>query len=188
MRGILCFLVLLPFYLMSQELQPSEKFWQQLQQHCGKSYEGWITNGAVPKDGFTGERLVMHVRSCDENSIRIPFFVGENKSRTWILTLHEDKTIQLQHDHRHEDGSEEDVNFYGGHSSNVGLENLQMFPADAHTTQVIPAAATNVWWFTIDEESLTYNLRRLGTERYFSVYFDLTEVLDETPPTPWGTE
>ena len=46
----------------------------------------------------------MHVRSCEENRIRIPFFVGDDKSRTWVLTFDSDQ-IQLKHNHRHEDGS-----------------------------------------------------------------------------------
>lgn len=186
MKHFVCLILFFSFCLNAQEAQPSEKFWAQLQQHCGKVYEGWITHGAVPKDGFTGEKLIMHVRTCDENIIRIPFFVGEDKSRTWILKLNDDKTIQLQHDHRHPDGTEENENFYGGNSTNAGLENLQMFPADVHTANIIPAAASNVWWFTIDEESFTYNLRRVGSDRYFSVYFDLTENLDEIPDAPWG--
>ncbi len=186
MKALLCFLILLPLHIIAQEQPSSEMFWAQLQAHCGKSYEGEIIAGAVAGDGFTGEKLVMHVRFCDKNDIRIPFFVGENKSRTWVLHLNEDKIISLKHDHRHPDGSEEDLTQYGGTSSNVGLANLQMFPADAHTASILPAASTNIWWFTIDETSFTYNLRRIGSDRLFSVKFDLTKTI-ETPSAPWGT-
>ncbi|SDX14834.1 hypothetical protein [Aequorivita viscosa] len=186
MKALLCFLILLPLHIIAQEQPSSEMFWAQLKEHCGKAYEGEIIAGAVAGDGFTGEKLVMHVRFCDKNDIRIPFFVGENKSRTWVLHLNEDKIISLKHDHRHPDGSEEDLTQYGGTSSNVGLANLQMFPADAHTASILPAASTNIWWFTIDETSFTYNLRRVGSDRLFSVKFDLTKTI-ETPSAPWGT-
>ena len=52
---------------------------------------------------------------------------------------------------------------------------------------MIPGAATNVWWITVDETSFTYNLRRLGTDRLFTVVMDLTAPI-ETPGAPWGSE
>ena len=186
MKALLCFLLLFPLHLIAQEQTSSEKFWTQLQAHCGKAYEGKIIAGGVAGDGFAGEKLVMHVRSCNPNDIRIPFFVGADKSRTWVLHINDEKIISLKHDHRNADGSEEELTQYGGISSNVGLANLQMFPADAHTSHILPAASTNVWWFTIDETSFTYNLRRVGSDRLFSVSFDLRKVV-ETPEAPWGT-
>jgi hypothetical protein len=101
--------------------------------------------------------------------------------------MNDEKIISLKHDHRHQDGTEEDITQYGGISPNHGLANLQMFPADAHTSEILPPASTNIWWFTIDETSLTYNLRRLGTDRLFTVRFDLTKTI-ETPAAPWGTK
>jgi hypothetical protein len=43
----------------------------------------------------------------------------------------------------------------------------------------------NVWWITVDENSFTYNLRRIGSDRLFTVKFDLTKPVD-LPPSPWG--
>ena len=187
MKKLLYILLLFPLNLLAQEQTNSEKFWKQLETHCGKSYEGIITAGAVEGDGFTGKKLLMHVRSCEKNTIRIPFFVGEDKSRTWVLSMNSDKILSLKHDHRNPDGREEIITQYGGQSSNVGLENLQMFPADAHTTAILPAAATNVWWFTIEDKNMTYNLRRIGSDRVFTVVFDLTKTV-ATPSAPWGTK
>lgn len=163
----------------------SQVFWENLETLCGKSYAAEVV--AAPEgDSFRGQELIMHVRSCEDNRIRIPFFVGENKSRTWDLTLDENNHIQLKHDHRYEDGSEEEVTQYGGKSPNVGLQNIQLFPADEETVSVIEAAATNVWWIELKaDEYFTYNLRRLGTDRYFSIKFDLTKEV-ETPDAPWG--
>ena len=58
--------------------------------------------------GFVGKALVMHVRDCRAERIRIPFMVGDNRSRTWVLTRQGDR-IELKHDHRHEDGSADTV-------------------------------------------------------------------------------
>ena len=85
MRFFQYIIVLLPFTFLAQEQINSKQFWTKLQTHCGKAYEGEIIAGGKPGDGFTGETLIMHVRSCDTNNIRIPFFVGDNKSRTWVL-------------------------------------------------------------------------------------------------------
>ena len=186
MRIFFLILLLSPMFFFGQDKTSSEKFWNQLQAHCEKAFEGEILEGAVAGDGFTGEKLVMHVRSCGPNEIRIPFFVGENRSRTWVLRMNPDKTITLKHDHRHPDGSEEELTQYGGTSTNQGLDNLQMFPADAHTATILPPASANVWWFTISDTKLTYNLRRIGSDRFFSVSFDLGHPV-ETPEAPWGS-
>lgn len=169
--------------LCAQEGQPSEIFWNTLNAHCGVAYEGTLE---LPKEdeAFGGKKLVMHVRSCNENQIKIPFYVGDDKSRTWILTK-EAGIISLKHDHRHEDGTEDTINFYGGTASNMGKAGIQFFPADAHTQQMIPGAATNVWWITIDKNTFTYNLRRLGTDRVFKVVMDLTKPIP-APEAPWG--
>ncbi|WP_282073862.1 hypothetical protein [Polaribacter atrinae] len=187
MKKILCMLLLFSMPLIAQEVPNSVVFWNSLKEHCGKSYQGTIVAGGKEGDGFTGEKLVMHVRSCEDDIIRIPFFVGDDKSRTWVFTMDKDNLIQLKHDHRHKDGSEYEITQYGGMSSNVGLFNLQVFPADKQTTNLIPAAATNVWWVTLDATSFTYNLRRIGSDRYFSVKFDITKEI-ETPTAPWGSE
>lgn len=188
-KSLYLILFLVSGNLLAQELPTesnSSKFWDSLNQLCGKAYSGEVL-AAPANDSFRGNELVMHVRSCDSEVIRIPFFVGEDKSRTWVFTKQEDQ-ILLKHDHRHEDGSEDEVTQYGGLSTNTGLAHLQMFPADQETSDLIPAASTNVWWVEIqDGEYFTYNLRRIGTDRYFSVKFDLSREV-ETPDAPWGWE
>src|SRR5690606_1879688 len=146
------------------------------------AFEGQVVE-ALENDDFRGKKLVMHVRSCEKNVIKIPFFVGEDKSRTWVLTKKEGR-IELKHDHRHEDGTEDEVTMYGGTASNHGLAELQVFPADQETADLLPLAASNVWWITLDENTFTYNLRRIGTDRYFSVSFDLSKPV-ATPAAPW---
>lgn len=177
------FLFIALIFCSTLSAQPSQDFWSSLEKICGKAYEGKVLE-APEDDEFRTQRLVMHVRSCQEGEIRIPFFAGEDRSRTWVFTM-EDEIVTLKHDHRHKDGSEDEVTQYGGTASNHGVSTIQTFPADEFTADLIPAAASNVWWIEIEEgKSFTYNLRRLGTDRYFSIQFDLAKEI-ETPPAPW---
>lgn len=179
-----------PMFLKEQPIYSDtsgvNQFWQQLKQHCRKTYEGTVTSGATSNDGFSGKRLVMHVLSCSEDQLLIPFNVGENRSRTWILTKVKDR-IELKHDHRHEDGTNDAVTMYGGTTTNSGLPGIAVFPADQMTVTTIPAAATNVWWITINNTTFTYNLRRIGSDRLFTVTFDITKPVDKPLPS-WGWE
>jgi hypothetical protein len=76
---------------------------------------------------------------------------------------------------------------YGGTALNYGLANMQVFPADQETADLIPAATGNVWWVCLTDSVFTYNLKRLGTDREFSLVFDLTSPV-EIPEASWGWE
>lgn len=161
-------------------------FWTNLQKLCGKAFAGTVAAAPEGDTTFANKELVMHVRSCEKNRIRIPFFVGADKSRTWILTRRKNGGILLKHDHRHEDGTPDKVTMYGGMTANSGSETMQTFPADEETVKVIAAAAANVWWIGLTaNDYFSYNLRRMGTDRYFSVNFDLKKEI-AAPSAPWG--
>ncbi len=163
----------------------SSVFWTELQKVCGKAYTGTLTSAPENDADFKGKELVMHIRACEKNRVRIPFFVGTDKSRTWVLTKKKDRLL-LKHDHRHEDGIPDKITMYGGWTTNDGMPTRQMFPADQETVDILPAAASNVWWIElVPGEYFTYNLRRMGTERFFSIKFDLTKEI-KTPEAPWG--
>lgn len=184
--------VLLVVFLATQSVFPQANetnvFWSNLQKLCGKAFAGTVAAAPADDTTFKGKELIMHVRSCEKNRIRIPFFVGEDKSRTWVLTKMKNGRILLKHDHRHEDGKPDKVTMYGGLTTNSGSATRQMFPADDETVKVIAAAATNVWWVDlVDGDYFSYNLRRMGTERYFSIKFDLKKEV-KTPDAPWGWE
>ena len=49
------------FIFAQKQRVESQKFWYNLKKHCGKSYEGVITEGGKEGDPFIGERLVMQV-------------------------------------------------------------------------------------------------------------------------------
>lgn len=88
--------------------------------------------------------------------------------------------------YHHEDGTPDKVTMYGGLTTSVGMPTRQMFPADQETVDVLPAAATNVWWIDlVPGDHFIYNLRRMGSERYFSIRFNLKTPV-ETPEAPCG--
>ncbi|MEJ7623553.1 MAG: hypothetical protein WKF34_06140 [Pyrinomonadaceae bacterium] len=163
----------------------NEAFWTTLQSLCGKAYAGTVAAAPADDTTFKGKALVMHVRSCEKNRIRIPFVVGDDRSRTWVL-IRKNGRIELRHDHRHADGRPDAVTMYGGWTTSVGMPGRQMFPADDQTVKVIAAAATNVWWIDLTGgDFFSYNLRRMGSERYFSIKFDLKTPV-AAPGAPWG--
>lgn len=164
----------------------ADSFWVRLQQYCGKSFEGRITAGGREGDGFTGNRLLMQVKACNNDTIRIPFYAGENRSRVWVFARQQMK-LMLKHEHRHEDGTPDRITGYGGLATNSGSSRQQVFPADDETCNLLPAACGNIWWITLTENEFTYNLRRIGTDRLFTVSFDITKPVT-VDWKPWGWE
>ncbi len=164
---------------------PRDAWWASLQALCGKAFEGRVIEGNPSDSVMRRSRLVMHVRSCSPTEIRVPFHVGEDRSRTWVITR-TDSGLRLKHDHRHADGNEDAVTQYGGDTRDAGTAAAQEFHADAHTATLIPAARTNIWTIEIAENRAAYALRRVGTDRRFRVEFDLARPVSPPPP-PWGS-
>lgn len=160
---------------------------------CGKAYLGRVV-ADIPEnaaDPYSGRALVMHVRECNKQEIRIPFHVGSDRSRTWVLSPHGHR-LRLKHDHRHSDGAADPLSHYGGDSSRIliSADSAEAeFPADADSRSLFrrlgrPEAAQNVWTVELDSgRRFVYKLARPG--RLFRVEFDLTRPL-ATPPPPWG--
>lgn len=167
-----------------------EVWWENLRGLCGRAYAGALAHGDPSDEAFAGRPMTMHVRRCLEDSIEIPFHVGEDRSRTWVLRR-TGTGLELKHDHRHEDGSKDPITWYGGHTDSPGTEVAQLFPADEHSRalfseQGIPQSAANVWSVElVPGERFSYLLRRPG--RHFQVDFDLTSPV-APPPAPWGNE
>lgn len=172
---------------------PPDAFLARLAEHCGQAFEGRVVTDvpAATDDPFAGKRLVMHVRRCGEREIAIPFHVGDDRSRTWVLTR-TSEGLRLKHDHRHADGTHDAVTMYGGDTSTPGTLVRQEFPVDAESIAMFEreqrsASVTNVWAMEIEpRKRFLYELSRPGG-RLFQVEFDLTRPV-EAPPAPWGHE
>lgn len=164
-----------------------DAFFAALKAHCGKAFEGKVTVDNQPSAKFSESKLVMHVRRCNERELQIPFHVGKDASRTWIIT----KTgsgLSLKHDHRMPDGSDDKSTMYGGHTTDAGWAQAQSFVADQYSknlfvAQGIPQSTSNTWHMYIYPKQFSYRLTREGRE--FRVDFDLTKPV-ALPVTPWG--
>lgn len=167
----------------------SDIFFDTLSAHCGKAFAGkLVAFNESDSKSFSGA-AIMHVRQCSENEIRIPFHVGENRSRTWVITK-TDSGLRLKHDHRHEDGSEDKLTQYGGDTVSAGTATRQEFPADAFSKAMferdgMKVSIDNIWAVELNETTFAYELRR--PNRHFRVEFDVSQAI-ATPPAPWGFE
>ncbi len=160
----------------------AEQFFETLRTLCGRRFSGRIIADHPPpaaNDPFTGKALEIYVRDCSDKKIRIPFSVGEDKSRTWVVSRLS-TGLRLKHDHRHEDGTPDTITMYGGDTMTEGSKTRQSFPADAESIELfrsnnMPASLTNVWSLElVADQYFVYELARPGG-RLFRVRFDLAQ-------------
>lgn len=174
-------------------MTPADAFFARLTALCGQAYAGRVAidTPAPANDAFAGKPLIMHVRECSADTIRIPFHVGDDRSRTWVVTRNA-RGLRLKHDHRHRDGSEDQVTQYGGDTIEAGTADRQEFPVDAESVALfrregLAASVDNTWAMEVAPgRSFVYELSRPGG-RLFRVVFDLSEPV-RVPPAPWGAD
>jgi len=175
---------------------PADAFMAAIAAHCGQAFAGRVvedTPAPTGEDPFAGQRLVMHVRGCADpgHELRIPFHVGDDHSRTWIITRTENG-LKLKHDHRHADGSPDAITLYGGDSKPPGTAERQQFPADGDSVAMFRrggmlASTHNTWAMEVEpDQRFVYELTRPEGRR-FRVEFDLSKPV-ALPPAPWGDE
>lgn len=170
---------------------PADQWYQQIASLCGRAFEGRLASTDPADSAFEGKRLVMDVRHCTDEEIRIPFHVGDDRSRTWVITR-TPTGLRLKHDHRHSDGSSDALTMYGGDTRGPGAAARQEFPADSESIAMFTAQGrsvsnSNVWAIEVGPSVFAYELRRPPgpAQRYFRVEFDLGRPI-APPPPPWG--
>lgn len=166
-------------------------FWASLEALCGQAFAGELSIYDPESDaGWIGQPMKIHFKECSPNEIKVPLVVGDNRSRTWVITR-SDHGLALKHDHRHEDGSEDTVTWYGGRTTDAGRAWRQAFAVDDYSKSLFYAegldvSAQNIWYMEIHPgETFAYGLTR--PNRHFRAEFDLTDAI-EPPPAPWGAE
>lgn len=163
-----------------------------LASHCGKAFAGRLVSSDAADADMAGRAMVVHFRECSGERMAIPFHVQGadgtwDRSRTWLITR-TPAGLRLKHDHRHEDGSADEVTMYGGDTADRGTTAAQDFPVDAQSIAMFRAgglgkSVTNVWRVEVTAATYTYQLSREG--RLFRVEFDLAKPI-APPPAPWG--
>lgn len=158
-----------------------------LMSRCGQAFEGQVVRDTENSDAWGKARIVMHIRDCSDEQIKIPLHVGDNRSRVWVLTAKGDGNVELKHDHRHADGHPDAVTMYGGttervdaarHAFPVDEESIALFEANG-----LEASVTNTWEMAVDGDRFTYRLTR-PSGRDFIIAFDLTKPVP-APPAAW---
>ncbi len=164
-------------------------FMQNLRALCGRAFAGKMVSSDEADADMADADMVMHVRECSDDEVRIPFYVGDDRSRTWVIT-ETGGGLRLKHDHRHEDGSEDKVTWYGGDTADMGTATRQTFPVDQESIDLfkkegLDQSVTNVWAVEVTDSMFAYELTR--ENRNFRVEFDTAKQVD-TPLAPWGSE
>ena len=97
--------------------QNDKTFFKDLKTLEGKTFFGKAIYmpDTINKNDFWGKKLSFTIVKGKKSELRMPFQVGENKSRTWVLSKTKNG-LQLKHDHRHDDGSMDSITNYGGDS------------------------------------------------------------------------
>jgi hypothetical protein len=191
MRVRIAFLTLLALAacaVVPRSSPSQDQFYARLRALCGQAFEGRVVTGDAADSEMAAARLVIQIRTCSDGELRIPFHVGNDHSRTWVIGRTA-TGLRLRHEHRPQDGAAAAVTDYGGDTIAPGNPRRQEFPADQASRDLfvrenIPASITNVWAIEIvPGHLLAYELRRPG--RFFRAEFDLTRPA-RAPPPPWG--
>ena len=162
---------------------PQAAFMARLNALCGQRFEGRVVTDDPADADFRDNRLLMHVRDCSADEVGIPFAVGEDRSRRWVVTR-TDEGLRLKHDHRDPEGVIHGYHMYGGDTAEAGTASRQEFPVDRESIDQFVAggatvSTTNVWAVEVHPGRMfAYELRR-PEGRFMRVEFDLTRPVAE---------
>lgn len=168
-----------------QDVSVQDQFIANLKTHCGKAYAGKLVSADAVDADMARQSMTIYI-DCSNGGLRVPFTVGDNRSRTWIFTK-TNTGLRLKHQHNHQDGTEDAVSMYGGDTASAGTDRRQDFPVDEFSKAMflkegLNVSGTNIWAVEITPEIYAYEMRR--ENRLFRVEFDLGKEIP-TPPAPW---
>ncbi len=165
------------FTLFNLEDTNQLAFVANLSRLCGQTFAGRQVFLAEGRQSWADRSMTIHVSLCEDGHIHIPFHMDEDHSRTWMF-IQENGRLRFRHDHRHPDGTPEDVTLYGGYADSMGAPFTQNFPADEFTCEMIPTSCNATWTVSIspDMTTFSYQLKNLG-ELLFQADFNLANPL-----------
>lgn len=162
----------------------AEAFLAGLGELCGRTLTGAVVEDDTNDPVWGGAEIVVGPVACMKDRIAMPLAVGDDTSRTWIVTPDPERLV-LKHRHLLGDGSVDPVSNYGGTADPArGTAVRQVFPVDAESVATfeangLTASVTNRWVLEVlpgnngSGSGLAYELRRPATdvaaERVFRV-------------------
>ncbi len=160
----------------SELTNPHERaFLNNVAQLCGQSFAGRETFIADGRESWAHKNFVMLVTVCEDNRVHVPFHLDDDHSRTWMFIV-EDGRLRFRHDHRHADGTPEEITMYGGYADGDGTSLLQSFPADDYTCEMLPTACNAIWRVFLSEDLSTFSYQLMyGEELLFEGAFDISK-------------
>lgn len=150
---------------------PHQQFFANLFSLCGETFTGEATYPDDSDHALVDTELNVNISTCTPERIEVTLFRdGDTWHATWILENRE-AGLHLYHDHigdKEYPEGEEPLTGYGGYADDRGSATRQYFPADDHTAEILPEAATNVWMMDMDLENGTfvYYLERHDEPRF----------------------
>lgn len=155
-----------------------DAFWASLAALCESAAVGELLQ--APDDQIDPEaELIVHFWECGDEELRFPLHVDDDRSRTWVFIRHHDG-LELRHDHRNADGSEEENTWYGAQTVSEGTANRQEF-------LFVRGEMSGGWRIEIHPgDRFEYGTVRNGEWRHHLV-FDLSNPVP-LPPMHWGYE
>lgn len=150
-------------------------FLNNIAQLCGQTFAGRETFIAEGRESWADKSFVMHITVCEDDRVYVPFHLDNDHSRTWMFLV-EDGRLRFRHDHRHEDGTPEEITMYGGYADGDGTSLLQNFPADDYTCEMLPTSCDAVWRVFLSEDLSTFSYQLLYQEELlFEGAFDISK-------------
>jgi len=157
----------------------TDLFFASLSTLCGYTFEGQSTYPEFEDHPLVGTLLRTEINECSESMVRIELIRdGDYWHGAWVIEKRPEG-LHLFHDHLGEKRTldelgEDDYHGYGGYANSAGTNKRQYFEADVFTSELIPAAASNIWSIELGEDgkSFIYALKRNQNPR-FSAEFSL---------------
>jgi len=166
------------------QLDPAAGFLANLTSLCGQAFSGVVLEAPDTDDAFkTGASMVMHIRDCRPNEVRVPIWLGEDASRTFVFTT-TPVGLDVRHDHRRSDGRADSNTYYGAVAAHPPVA-LEPPSATRHEFKTVNAEGVKTGWIAIlEEDRFIYGTHRDGQWRHH-FEFDLTQPV-AVPGDPWG--